>query len=174
MTILGGELPEVLDSPDFVTAGRFPKPQQSLTNRYARPSIVDRGKPEYEQWRAAEKKAREAEWDVMEGRDLNRVVGKKELGGWENAVPQPTQPSSDSGSGGFSLPSFSFPAPAPAPPPAPAPAPAQLSAPAPASSSDGGNPFQFLIDLVVGTTTTTTTTPPPSPLESFFQSLGFR
>lgn len=54
---------------------------------------------------------------------------------------------------------------------APAPAPASYSeAPAPA----GGNPFQFLIDAIVGTTTTTTTTPPPSPIESFFKSLGLR
>ncbi|CAE8664300.1 unnamed protein product [Polarella glacialis] len=49
------------------------------------------------------------------------------------------------------------------------------AAPAPSAggggqSQEGGNPFQFLIDLVLGTTTTTTTTtPPPNPIEGFFR-----
>jgi len=66
------------------------------------------------------------------------------------------------------------PAPAP-PPPAAAMSASSMSAPAPSmGESDGGNPFQFLIDLIAGTTTTTTTTttPPPNPLQSFFDALG--
>lgn len=49
----------------------------------------------------------------------------------------------------------------------PASAPKSQSKPASADTG-GGNPFQFLIDLVNPTTTTTTTTPPPGPFDSLF------
>eukprot|EP00929_Paragymnodinium_shiwhaense_P109256 TRINITY_DN75641_c0_g1_i1.p1 TRINITY_DN75641_c0_g1~~TRINITY_DN75641_c0_g1_i1.p1 ORF type:complete len:182 (-),score=33.94 TRINITY_DN75641_c0_g1_i1:297-842(-) len=141
-------LPEATDAQGFV--GGMPRQaglRRVAVQREYKPTAADRGTPEYEEYMNKRRAGNEAAWDSFSRGGYDSKIGE----GWGNPLDAMQKPPA--------------PAPAPVSAPAPAPAPAQAAS----GSSEGGNPFQFLVDLFQGTTTTTTTTPPPSPFESFLQ-----
>ncbi|CAE8639569.1 unnamed protein product [Polarella glacialis] len=159
VTMLSSALPEVGDG--FVGASRqMPARQKTQLNVEGewKPTIRDRGTPEYAAYMEKKGRTKRRDWEAASSRDPDMKRGG--FGDDEASVMRGNNVVEERA-------------------PAPAPAPQRQSSPAPAPSGggggqiqeEGGNPFQFLIDLVMGTTTTTTTTPPPSPIESFFQAV---
>ncbi|CAE8722887.1 unnamed protein product [Polarella glacialis] len=149
VTLLSSALPEDVG---FVGASRQ-LPARQLTQRNVegewKPSIRDRGTPEYKEYMERKGRERASAWEAASSRDPDIKRGGFGFGDDPDEAP------------------------------APAPAPRQSSAAAPSAggggqSQEGGNPFQFLIDAVLGTTTTTTTTtkPPPNPIQSFFKAIA--
>eukprot|EP00929_Paragymnodinium_shiwhaense_P108368 TRINITY_DN74689_c0_g1_i1.p1 TRINITY_DN74689_c0_g1~~TRINITY_DN74689_c0_g1_i1.p1 ORF type:complete len:185 (-),score=51.51 TRINITY_DN74689_c0_g1_i1:309-863(-) len=146
-------LPESSEAQGFVGGGRQEGLRGAAVQRRYKPTAADRGTPEYEEYMARKRKERKEDWEAYSKGGYDDKVGSQFANMGEMTFDR---------SVGNVIPS----APSPS---APAPAPVQQQQASSGGSSEGGNPFQFLVDLFQGTTTTTTTTPPPTPFESFMK-----
>jgi len=139
-TVFGTVLPAAEDA--FVAGALRGAPRELGTAIDAyKPTAMDRGTPQYEEYMRKKRQVREAAWN-MQDKDINSAVGSSYAESMSAAIE--SRPSE------FET---------------------QFKTPSPSAASSGGNPFQFLIDIFQGTTTTTTTTQPPNPIEAFFKSL---
>eukprot|EP00440_Ansanella_granifera_P052053 gb/GFBE01056436.1/.p1 GENE.gb/GFBE01056436.1/~~gb/GFBE01056436.1/.p1 ORF type:complete len:191 (+),score=59.81 gb/GFBE01056436.1/:1-573(+) len=164
VTLMGNNLPVGdEEAVGFVASPASHRTLRAQTQMQARKfTAADRGTPEYEAYFREKKKVKENAWEMMTNPNAYRDAGVDvpDIGlGSRFEKKAPEKEWENDGLGSYN---FGSPAPAPAPESAPA------SVPAPA---EGGNPFQFIIDIFNPTTTTTTTTQPPNPIEAFFKSL---